>query len=298
MITELIGYADRFSAAPGETVRFMVSTDLPHYDTTLVRLIHGDENPEGPGFKEEAFDSALGERQTGRKQIARSRLLRAGGAPCLPRSAAELHLAGLDLSHHACQRRCPGHPEQTVRRRQRLLPLLLAPTAASRSRLAVQERIPTPPRAPAAPSEAGEWYFVAAAFDAETQTVRLFQLPLSNWPADPSSAAIERSVNVQGPPSNSGPLLIAAAGPGGTHTGRYAASGLFNGKIDGPLIFSRGAGRRRNHAPDARDTARRGGRFRPRGRMGFRRGRIFRQCDRQRSERPARSRRPICRRAR
>ena len=68
MTTELIGYTDRFSAAPGETIRFMVSTDLPGYETTLVRLIHGDVNAEGPGFKEEPVDAHINGRRPGRKQ--------------------------------------------------------------------------------------------------------------------------------------------------------------------------------------------------------------------------------------
>ena len=51
MSTELIGYTDRLSVAPGEKIRFMVSADLPAYSSALVRLVHGDENASGPGFK-------------------------------------------------------------------------------------------------------------------------------------------------------------------------------------------------------------------------------------------------------
>ncbi len=43
MATELIGYSDKFSAAPGEKLAFKVSTDLPRYDVAIVRLIHGDD---------------------------------------------------------------------------------------------------------------------------------------------------------------------------------------------------------------------------------------------------------------
>ena len=70
MTTELIGYTDRLSVAPGEQIHFMVSTDLPSYNTSLVRLIHGDENPAGPGFKEEQVASALDGQHVGRKQVA------------------------------------------------------------------------------------------------------------------------------------------------------------------------------------------------------------------------------------
>ena len=44
---KLVGYSDRLSVAPGETVKFMVSAeDVPEYRASIVRLIHGDANPE------------------------------------------------------------------------------------------------------------------------------------------------------------------------------------------------------------------------------------------------------------
>lgn len=45
----IVGYADRFRVEPGETIRFMVSSESPSYRADIVRLIHGDPNPEGPG---------------------------------------------------------------------------------------------------------------------------------------------------------------------------------------------------------------------------------------------------------
>ena len=50
----LTGYCDRFSAKPGDTLRFMVSAEglKGLADVQLVRLVHGDENPDGPGFIE------------------------------------------------------------------------------------------------------------------------------------------------------------------------------------------------------------------------------------------------------
>ena len=49
---DIVGYADRFSVRAGDTIRFMVSCKLPNYNADVVRLIHGDLNPDGPGFKE------------------------------------------------------------------------------------------------------------------------------------------------------------------------------------------------------------------------------------------------------
>src|SRR5690242_21345355 len=48
---ELLGYSDRLSAGPGDEIRFMVSSAHPTYRADLVRLIHGDLDPRGPGFK-------------------------------------------------------------------------------------------------------------------------------------------------------------------------------------------------------------------------------------------------------
>src|SRR5881409_506920 len=65
---DVIGYADRLTVAPGETIRFHVSCESARYEAKLVRLIHGDENPAGPGFKEEELESALDGGYPGRVQ--------------------------------------------------------------------------------------------------------------------------------------------------------------------------------------------------------------------------------------
>jgi len=63
------GYADRLSVAPGETIEFKVSCDEPgDYRADLVRLIHGDTNPAGPGYKEQEIASAVNGTYPGRHQ--------------------------------------------------------------------------------------------------------------------------------------------------------------------------------------------------------------------------------------
>ena len=66
MTTELIGYADKISVSPGQTVGFHVSTDCPEYNVSIVRLIRGDRT--GQGFREEEVDAIPARR--GRKQAA------------------------------------------------------------------------------------------------------------------------------------------------------------------------------------------------------------------------------------
>jgi len=51
-LVPLIGYLDRFSARPRERIAVKVSSRLPEpYRADLVRIIHGDANPAGPGLK-------------------------------------------------------------------------------------------------------------------------------------------------------------------------------------------------------------------------------------------------------
>jgi N,N-dimethylformamidase len=52
MVVPLIGYVDRFSARPGERIEVKVSSQFDRpYQADLVRIIHGDANPAGPGLK-------------------------------------------------------------------------------------------------------------------------------------------------------------------------------------------------------------------------------------------------------
>ena len=101
----IVGYADHMTAQPGDTVKFMVSSNAPRFHADIVRMIHGDANPKGPGVKETVIDTAsnadypgkhqslpLGSYVTGRRQP--------GAAP-----DRQLHADGLDRAYAA---RSPG----------------------------------------------------------------------------------------------------------------------------------------------------------------------------------------------
>jgi hypothetical protein len=56
----LIGYIDRLSARPGEQIAVKVSSQLDQpYRADLVRIIHGDPNPAGPGIKLEEIPAGF-----------------------------------------------------------------------------------------------------------------------------------------------------------------------------------------------------------------------------------------------
>jgi N,N-dimethylformamidase len=64
----LTGYSDRLSVAPGERIRFCVSSKAESYQADLVRLWHGDENPAGPGFRQDLVPSPISGHYPGRWQ--------------------------------------------------------------------------------------------------------------------------------------------------------------------------------------------------------------------------------------
>lgn len=65
---KIIGYANNFSVSPGDSLDVMVSCDTADYTADVVQLIHGDTNPDGPGFKVREVETTLQESHEGRIQ--------------------------------------------------------------------------------------------------------------------------------------------------------------------------------------------------------------------------------------
>ena len=80
----LLGYTDRLSAGPGDTIRFMISCDHSEYESQLVRLIHGDTSPVGPGFRQEEVASSFDGLRAGKHESIH------------PGSYARVDIPGLD----------------------------------------------------------------------------------------------------------------------------------------------------------------------------------------------------------
>src|SRR5262249_46894413 len=85
----LAGSADHLSAQPGDTIAFMVTSAAPRYRADIVRIIHGDINPKGPGMKETVIDTPVNREYAGARQalplgshisVADNAALRLGGS--------------------------------------------------------------------------------------------------------------------------------------------------------------------------------------------------------------------------
>jgi N,N-dimethylformamidase len=89
---ELIGYTDKWSAAPGEPLSLHVSVTGESVDVDLVRLRHGDPNPGGPGLRVEPVDSTLAG-----TYAAAERSIAAGSYAILSEASAGAHATRLSI---------------------------------------------------------------------------------------------------------------------------------------------------------------------------------------------------------
>jgi len=227
----LTGYPDRFSARPGETIRLHVSSKASKYRAEIVRLIHGDPNPMGPGLKVEPVESPVTGEYDGKEQHLY------GGSHVTVPDSSYLDLADAFTITAWISPNWPdrGKPQALVTKLSRdgdsgyglfvsrYGDLALWVGDGKSSECVVTGRALRKP----------EWYFVAVSFDGATRTIRMHQAPLG-WTAGGETVSVEKQVPVNAIAPSGGPLMIAASL---NADGRHHK--VFNGKIDAPRIFSR-----------------------------------------------------------
>ena len=248
----VVGYADRLSVQPGQTIRFMVSCDFPRYRVDLVRLIHGDINPRGPGYKEETIPASINQSYPGRRQrlpggsyaliedqpalrLRGSFTLQAWISASTPGKGAQGILTkysesdrqgyGLVLEEDGSLALWLGDPQgkvERVRTRRPLRRWVPASVYANRNQMV----------------NSTSWYFVAATFEAKTGRVVLYQKPSTEWPRDETLAVVEQAVSTRTIGQTDASLLIAAYWS--WRDGEESrVGGHFNGKIENPHVFNR-----------------------------------------------------------
>jgi len=94
-VLKIVGYTDRLSVRPGESLAFKVSCEggAPEYDAEIVRLICGDDSPRGPGFKAEPIAASINGRYPGRQQR-----VNAGSFGVIPRGVQFAEGAGFTVA--------------------------------------------------------------------------------------------------------------------------------------------------------------------------------------------------------
>ena len=116
-MTRIAGYADRVSVTPGETINFMVSCEAPSYKCDIVRLVCGDENPDGPGVKEKVVRTGASGTYKGRRQVCYDGSFMEVPAHPAIQGLESFTIPGLHLADDARSRH-PGADLQLARPRQ------------------------------------------------------------------------------------------------------------------------------------------------------------------------------------
>ncbi|ARQ13282.1 N,N-dimethylformamidase beta subunit protein (plasmid) [Rhizobium etli] len=200
------------------------------FEAGLVRLIHGDRNPAGPGFKIESVHSELAGAYPGKIQVLRpGSYIRIG-------PDERLDLCDSFTMHLWIWPTTPEKEVQTLIARVSECGSGYA-LRLERGRLSLHRDGELQPLAILErPVERNTWYSVAAVFNAATGETRLRLRPVSAIAAELADGA--RTI-VPGIKSlaGGGELLIAAEQV--REAGETIASHFYNGKIDSPSMYDR-----------------------------------------------------------
>ena len=239
---KLFGYSDQISVRPGDSIRFMVSSlDNSAYRADIVRLICGDDSPEGPGLKETVIETAINGGFPGRAQAMHAgSYVTVEGSPLLD-----------DIASFTLQAMI--WPTTPLMGRQALLGKWCDQSKAGFSLYIDESGAATlclgdgsgavETLSVGRPMIAREWYFVAASFDARTREMCILQEPLADSPGVGEASSAQTITHLAGPGSNQVPFLMAAQCDGRAQSCNAAMSGHYNGKIDSPRLASRALSR-------------------------------------------------------
>ncbi|NNG05476.1 MAG: LamG domain-containing protein, partial [Inquilinus sp.] len=235
----LVGYSDRLSVAPGEDIAFMVSADgLDRYEAAIVRLIHGDANPDGPGFRADPVASTIEGGYDGRFQE-----IRAGSYVAVPDHPALRDLASFTVAAMIWPT-LPGSGRQALIAKgghaARAGFSLDLDEAGALSLTLVDDDGGTVALSSGKPMLARHWYLAAAAFDAESGRVTLVQRPLKRFALTDDEATTTAETAIR--PANSGTPLTIAAGIAEIDDRGPRTAAHYDGKIDSPMLFGRALG--------------------------------------------------------
>ena len=265
---EIVGYADRLTAQPGDAITFMVSSRAPRYRADIVRIIHGDSNPKGPGMKETVVDTPANREYAGKRQpLSLGSYVTVRDQPALRVSGSFTLTAWIAATRHdplAPGGRAPDGDQGILTKWSardqsgyglfiendgRLALWLGAPGGQIekvRAQTPLRAWVPSIPGTGTSPRPhhvtTNAWYFVAATYDASSGRATLVQEPLTEFSFDPTRSMAERITPVKSLAANTAPFLMAAystATEGASAGTPSGVGGHFNGKIDNPRIYGR-----------------------------------------------------------
>lgn len=245
----LTGYADLFGVNPGKTIKFYVNCDGPkQYDVKIVKMIHGDTNPRGPGLIEEDAGAACDGSYPGRKQIIHS------GSYGYIEDKPAFRLSSFTMQCWIWPTMPRTHPRYWKHGPQALMGKWsggkgygLVINASGCLELWVNDKKITT----GAPIRDHAWHFVAATYDAATGEATLIHEPQIVYALDPEIPPVTAKLSETLDPAAGVPFSVAALTDrldSGPLAKSSKPSGIvfgchYNGKIDSPRLCNRALSR-------------------------------------------------------
>ncbi|MGB0505139.1 MAG: N,N-dimethylformamidase beta subunit family domain-containing protein [Pikeienuella sp.] len=240
----LFGYCDPLSARVSEPIDFMVSAEgTQEVKAEIVRLVHGDFNPDGPGFIEESIATDIPTSLAVKRQYTQN-----GSFARVTGPDARLAPTGAFTVHAFIWPSKPVGERQTILGRWSVTGsqgYALGINPEGKLEFWVGDGQNIDQIAADALLVPKVWVLVAASFDPATGEARLRQIDVQNsWnshigpvtPYDHNSHTVEKLRCA--PIAADAPFLIAGAHEENPERGRFVSM-LFNGKIDRSGIVNR-----------------------------------------------------------
>ena len=236
---KIVGYPDRYTVAPGEDIAFHVSLEEgDHFDARLVRVVHGDCNPEGPGLKFRSVPTSIDGCHRGKPQrIDAGSYMATEAAPAI--AAAPFTFFAMIWPT------LPDRPDQTLAAQWDPASNRGFRIAISRGRLALtvgdgSRAVSTVSTGKAMLTR--QWYSVVVSVDPLTRAVTLDQQPMRAYAQVDDCDRFQGVLDIA-PAAFDAPLFIAGCPQSDGEIGLH-----FDGKIDRPTFLA-GV-----HAPETRDA--------------------------------------------
>ncbi|MDI4232095.1 LamG domain-containing protein [Bradyrhizobium sp. Arg237L] len=245
----ITGYADKFSVHPGDTIKFFVNCDGPaDYQAEIVKMIHADTNPRGPGFIEEKIQASCNGTYKGMKQEIYS------GSYGFVVDKPQFCLESVTLQCWIWPTAPKTHPKYWKHGAQGLVTKWhdgngygLFINEAGCVEFRVNDQVITT----GAPLRDHAWHFVAASFDAKTGEAILYHEPQIVYALDPEIPPVTKKLSTKLTYAPGTPTVIAGYCGSFSDAPQGKASvpagilikGHYNGKIDSPRICNRALSR-------------------------------------------------------
>ncbi|MGH7096913.1 MAG: N,N-dimethylformamidase beta subunit family domain-containing protein [Stellaceae bacterium] len=236
--SQVYGYSDKLSVKAGDTIAFMISAEgSAAVRAQLVRLIHGDEHPDGPGFLEEAVEAPINRDWPVRKQyVQKGNFLHVADPERVLAPAGPFTLCAYIFPT------LPKAGRQMIMGRwsaDRTIGYGLGINASGRLEFWIGDGVRADAITVPPPLVAHVWYFVAAAFDPRTGEATIHQEAVLNRynsrlskivPCD-YGAHVSEALRVRLGSADDVPFLIGAAADRNATRGAFMTQ-CYNGKID------------------------------------------------------------------